>query len=120
MKRFILSAFSIVLATAAIAPAAQALPKIDSDFNLQTLRLREFDDRNKSDEYQKPYYPEESTGNYPQDASTEQDRAQTAEPTVWEAPESQQWEAPENQQEEDAAPTLSITQRRQQELDRKL
>ncbi|MBE9060503.1 hypothetical protein [cf. Phormidesmis sp. LEGE 11477] len=49
MKRFILSAFSVLVATGAIAPTAQALPQVSSDFDLQTLRLSEFDTRNKSE-----------------------------------------------------------------------
>ncbi|MEO1394927.1 MAG: hypothetical protein AAFV90_18640 [Cyanobacteria bacterium J06634_5] len=48
MKRFTLSAFSILLAVGAMAPTAQALPQVDADFKLQTLRLNEFDARNKS------------------------------------------------------------------------
>lgn len=47
MKRFILSVFCVVLATGAVAPSAQALPQLDPSFNLQTLRLREFDTRNR-------------------------------------------------------------------------
>ena len=115
MKRFILSAFSVVLATAAIAPAAQALPKIDSDFNLQTLRLSEFDARNKSEESEKPYYPEASSDDY---YPAESDSSQSADANTWEEQESA-WEAPANE-EEAAAPALSITQRRHQELDRDL
>ncbi|MFK8186266.1 MAG: hypothetical protein AB8B99_23055 [Phormidesmis sp.] len=53
MKRFTLSAFSIsalsVLMATAIAPTAQARPQADAPFKLQTLRLSEFDARNKSE-----------------------------------------------------------------------
>ncbi|MEL6260315.1 MAG: hypothetical protein AAFR12_04540 [Cyanobacteria bacterium J06626_6] len=48
MKRFTLSALSVVLTLGAIAPTAQALPQGDPDFKLQTLRLEELDARNKS------------------------------------------------------------------------
>ena len=116
MKRFILSAFSVVLATSAIAPAAQALPKLDSEFSLQTLRLQEFDARNKSEESEKPYYyPEASSDDY---YPAEADSSQSADANTWEEQESA-WEAPANE-EEAAAPALSITQRRHQELDRDL
>ena len=50
MKRLILSAFSVLLAAGAVAPTAQALPKIDSAFNVQKLRLSELDARNKAEE----------------------------------------------------------------------
>ena len=58
MKRFTssvlsASAFSILLLASAIAPSAQALPKIDSDFKLQSLRLSELDARDKSEENSK-------------------------------------------------------------------
>ena len=49
LAAFSLSAFSALLVAGAIAPSAQALPKADSGFKLQTLRLREFDARNKND-----------------------------------------------------------------------
>ncbi|MEL7495909.1 MAG: hypothetical protein AAGJ95_18365, partial [Cyanobacteria bacterium J06554_11] len=49
MKRFTLSALSVVLTLGAIAPTAQALPQGDPDFKLQTLRLEELDARNKSE-----------------------------------------------------------------------
>ncbi|MEM6451874.1 MAG: hypothetical protein AAF703_16350 [Cyanobacteria bacterium P01_D01_bin.105] len=51
MKRFTFSALSIsvLLATGAIAPSAQALPQVNADFKLQTLRLSELDTRNKSE-----------------------------------------------------------------------
>lgn len=117
MKRFILSAFSVLLATVAVAPTAQALSKVDPAFTLQALRLSEFDTRNKSDENQHPYYPQASTHYpqvstqpYPQNVSAEQDNAQMAEPTLWE-------ETPENP-EEASSPALSLTQQRHQSLDR--
>ncbi|MEL7144681.1 MAG: hypothetical protein AAGL08_21050, partial [Cyanobacteria bacterium J06573_11] len=90
MQRFILSACSVVLATAAVATDAQALPKVDSAFNLQTLRLSELETRNKSDEYSQPYYSQPSTEPSPQSVFIEQERAQTTEPAVWENEESQE------------------------------
>lgn len=114
MQRFILSAFSVLLATVAVAPAAQALPKIDANFDIQTLRLSEFDARNKSSELQQPYYyPETSTQPSPQSVSAEDasiPNAESAEPTtVWESPASQ---------EKDASPVPSLTEQRHQVLDR--
>lgn len=105
MQRFILSVLSVVLATAAVAPTAQALPKVDPDFEIQTLRLREFDARNKGEDYPQPYYPEAS----PQNVTAEQESSQKTEATVWVAPESQ---------EESPSPALSVTERRHQLLDR--
>lgn len=109
MQRFILSACSVVLATAAVVTDAQALPKVDSAFNLQTLRLGELDTRNKSDEYSQPYYLQPSTEPSPQSVSIEQERAQTTEPTAWENTESQ---------EQPSSPVISVTERRHQSLDR--
>lgn len=117
MKRFILSAFSVLLATAAVAPTAQALPKIDADFNVQTLRLSEFDARNKSDEAveQPYYYPEASTQPSPQTVWAEEASTPAAKPTEWERPAT--WEAPA-MQEESTSPALSLTEQRHQSLDR--
>lgn len=109
MKRFILSAASVLLATAALAPTAQAVPQVDSAFNLQTLRLSEFDARNKSEEAPQPYYPQTSTQATPQTVSADQESIPTTEPAVWEASETQ---------EEDASAALSITEQRHQLLDR--
>ncbi|MEM9948454.1 MAG: hypothetical protein AAF810_20670 [Cyanobacteria bacterium P01_D01_bin.36] len=109
MQRFILSAFSVLLATAAVAPTAQALPKIDSDFNVQTLRLNELDVRNKSDEGQQPYYPQTASESWSQDAAVEQESAQSAETTKWEAAE----EYPAEESTE-----LSLTELRHESLDR--
>ncbi|MEL6353078.1 MAG: hypothetical protein AAFR58_15190 [Cyanobacteria bacterium J06627_28] len=103
MKRFVLSAASVLLATAALAPTAQAFSQIDSDFNLQTLRLGEFDGRSKSGEA--PYYPETSAEGWSQEGSAEQ----ASEPTEWEAADTQEEETPT---------ALSITERRHQSLDR--
>lgn len=49
MKRFTLSAISILLATAALTPDALALSQVESDFNLHSQRLEELDTRNKGD-----------------------------------------------------------------------
>ncbi|MEO1395480.1 MAG: hypothetical protein AAFV90_21470 [Cyanobacteria bacterium J06634_5] len=117
MKRLILSAFSVLLATAAVAPTAQALPKVDPAFDIQTLRLSEFDSRNKSEEYPQPYSPQTSTQPSAPTVSAEPDSAQTTKPTVWETSWETPWETPENL-EEAGAPALSLTQRRQQALDR--
>ncbi|MEM9949672.1 MAG: hypothetical protein AAF810_26875 [Cyanobacteria bacterium P01_D01_bin.36] len=111
MKRFILSAFSVLLATAAIAPVAQAAPTLSSDFNLQTLRLQEFDARNKSEDASQSYdydYPQGATQTWTEDAAAEQDSSPAAEPTAWEAPEAEA---------EASEPALSLTARRQQALD---
>lgn len=117
MKRFILSTFSVLLTTVAVAPTAQALPKIDADFNIQTLRLSEFDARNKSDEAaERPYYyPEASTQPSPQTVSAEEASTPAAKPTEWERPAT--WEAP-SAQEESASSALSLIEQRHQSLDR--
>lgn len=47
MQRFILSAFTVLLAAAATTPEALALKPVDADFNLQSQRLAELDARNK-------------------------------------------------------------------------
>ena len=109
MKRFILSACSVVLATAAIAAEAQALPKVDSAFNLQTLRLSELDTRNKSDEPSKPYYSQPSTESVSWGTPTEQESMQTTESA-----------ASENAdlQEQPASPAISLIERRHQSLER--
>ena len=120
-----LSAFSALMALSAIAPAAQAFPELDPAFKIQSLRLREFDARNKSGDYsQQPYYPqseysqpEYSQPEYSQPeaqpssqtVSADQDSAQAAEPTAWETPKAEK---------EEAASTPSITARRHQLLDR--
>ncbi|MEL6351919.1 MAG: hypothetical protein AAFR58_09150 [Cyanobacteria bacterium J06627_28] len=109
MKRFALSAFSVLLATAAIAPVAQAAPTLSSDFNIQTLRLQEFDARSKSEETSQSYdydYPQSDAQTWTENAAAEQDSTPAAEPTAWEAPES-----------EAEAPALSLIERRQQALD---
>lgn len=116
MQRFILSTVSVLLATAAVAPTAQALPKADADFNLQTLRLSELDTRNKSEESEQPYYysdtyayPETSTQASPQTVSAEKERIQTDELLTQESPATQ---------EEVTSPALSLIQQRHQSLDR--
>lgn len=101
MQRFMLSAFSILLVTAAVAPSAQALPQISSDFDLQMLRLNEFDARNRIAPTPQAEYPQAATEADYQDYSGQQ-------PTTWDAPEAQ---------EEDAAATLSVTDRRHESLD---
>lgn len=119
MKRFILSTVSIVLAVSAIAPSAQALPKVDSAFNLQTLRLREFDARNKSEDSEKPYYPytqapaQTSEWTNPQTVTAEQERTADAE-TDFQPAALQPSETPN----EASTQSLSINERRQQALDR--
>ncbi|MGD1895324.1 MAG: hypothetical protein ACFB16_00050 [Phormidesmis sp.] len=117
MKRFILSAFSVLLATAAVAPIAQASTKVDANFNIQTLRLSEFDVRNKSEEAsQQPYdYPEASTQPSAQTVSVEDSSAPTAESTEWER--SATWETP-TMQEAEASSALSLIEQRHQSLDR--
>jgi len=109
MQRFILSACAVVLATAAVATDAQALPKVDSAFNLQTLRLGELDTRNKSDEYSQPYYSQPATEPSPQSVSTEQVPTQTTEAAAWENAQSQ---------EQPSSTIISLTERRHQSLDR--
>ncbi|MGD1867044.1 MAG: hypothetical protein ACFB0D_21025 [Phormidesmis sp.] len=153
MQRFIHSAFTVLLATAASAPEALALKPVDADFNLQSQRLAELDARNKgaisptfklhsqrlaelaarnkgaisptfklhsqrlaeldarnkSADNSQPYYSQPSTQASPQTVSTEQESTPAPEPTVWETPETPV---------EDASPALSVTERRQQSLDR--
>lgn len=102
MQRFMLSAFSILLVTAAVAPTAQALPQVSEDFDLQTLRLNEFDTRDSS----APTPQAESS-----QAATEADYQEYSgqKPTKWDAPEAQ---------EEEADTTVSVTNRRHESLDR--
>jgi len=112
MKRFILSAFSIVLAAGAVAPTAQALPQVDPAFKLQTLRLSEIDTRNKSEDDQQPYDTYEQQTLEPptlQNAPGWQETPVSAESTVWENVEAQS-------EANDQAP--SLTERRQASLDR--
>ncbi len=116
MKRFILSAFSVVLAAGAVAPTAQALPTVDPDFNLQTLRLSELDARNKSEDDQ-PLYDttydtyEQQALEQPtvQNAPSWQKKPVNADSTVWENAEAQS-------EANDQSP--SLTARRQASLDR--
>ncbi|MEL6490475.1 MAG: hypothetical protein AAFQ95_10970 [Cyanobacteria bacterium J06621_3] len=131
MQRFILSAFTVLLATAASAPEALALKPVDADFNLQSQRLAELDARNKgaisptfklhsqrlaeldarnkSEDDAQYYYSQPSTQTSPQNVSTEPESIPAPEATVWEIPETPV---------EDSSPALSVTQRRQQSLDR--
>lgn len=114
MQRFILSAFSVLLATAAVAPTAQALPKGDPNFNLQALRLSGLDIRNKSEDYSedyysKPYYAQPAAEPAPENVSAETESIQTVEPTLWETPESS---------EEVSDSPLTLIERRNQVLDR--
>lgn len=44
-QRLLLSAITVALSTSAVAYNAQALPALDPSFDLQELRLREFDIR---------------------------------------------------------------------------
>jgi len=102
MQRFILSTVSILIAAAAFAPTAQALPQVSSDFNLQTLRLNEFDTRDRLS-------PTPSASDYPQsttEAASQPYEGPTAESTQWEAP-----DAP-------SAENATVIERRQQLLDR--
>ncbi|MGD1898775.1 MAG: hypothetical protein ACFB16_17695 [Phormidesmis sp.] len=111
MRRFILSTFSVLLATAAVSPTVQALPEAAPTFKLQTLRLNELEVRNKSEESTQPYYSQP----YSQDVPAEQEETQTAESTGWQS--TTEWEAPAAQPE-DASTALSVTERRHQLLDR--
>lgn len=114
MKRFILSVFSVVLAAGAVAPNAAAFPQLDADFKIQSLRLREFDARNKSEEAQAPYYPytqaPEQTSEWttPQTVTSEQKPAIEAEAKV---PTAEATEAVSDR-------PLSVLERRRQVLDR--
>ena len=49
MKRFTLSAVSILLVTSALTPDALAISQVESDFNLHEQRLEKLDARNKDD-----------------------------------------------------------------------
>ncbi len=49
MKRFVISSLSVLLASAAVAPMAQAFDtNVDADFSVHELRLQELDARNKA------------------------------------------------------------------------
>ncbi|MEL6492180.1 MAG: hypothetical protein AAFV85_06480 [Cyanobacteria bacterium J06634_6] len=100
MQRFMLSAFSILLVTAAVAPSAQALPQVSEDFNLQTLRLNEFDARDRLAPTPQAWSPQ---------AEAEYQDYSDSKTTQWDAPEAQ---------EEEAAETVSVTSRRHELLDR--
>ncbi|MEO1386475.1 MAG: hypothetical protein AAFV85_03750 [Cyanobacteria bacterium J06634_6] len=130
MQRFILSAFTVLLATAASAPEALALKPVDADFNLQSQRLAELDARNKgaisptfklhlqrlaeldarnkSEDNSQPYYSQPSTEPAAQGVSTEQESTQKTEPTAWENADSQ---------EQPPSPAISLLERRHQSLD---
>ncbi|MFK8185500.1 MAG: hypothetical protein AB8B99_19155 [Phormidesmis sp.] len=116
MQRFVLSAFSVVLVTAAIAPAAQAMPQNSASFNLHQLRISELETRNKSEDAQYPYYPQQAE--YPetykpaasQDASANEEGTWTQEATVSQPIETQAETQAEN------STTLSLIERRHQSL----
>ena len=56
MQRFVISSLSVLLASAAIAPMAQAFDaKLDTDFSMQELRTSEMDTRNKGAESEQPF-----------------------------------------------------------------
>ena len=122
MKRLILSAFSVVLAAGAVAPAAQALPQVDPAFKIQTLRLREFDSRNKSEDYQQTYgtYGQQTYGQQTYEEQTLESTTPQNE-TSWEKQpvrtESTTWENAEEQSDA-KAPSLSLLERRHESLDR--
>jgi len=108
MQRFVLSVLSTVLAFNAVAiSSAQALPKGDPTFSLHTLRLRDFDTRNKSEDAQ-PYYPAAQTPAPAAEWSDSQAEENTVE-SVKLTP--QEWETSVEQ-------GPSITERRQEVLDR--
>ncbi len=114
MKRFTLSTFSVLLTVMAIAPTAQALPKVDADFKLQTLRLSEMDARNKSEDDQQPYYPygKPQTQMPAQPAPTNPNVEQT------DPADTGSTTASEDAEESNTSRGLSLTERRQQSLDR--
>ena len=116
MQRFVLSVFSVVLATAAVAPAAQVMPQTSSSFNLHQLRITELETRNKSENAQYPYYPQQAE--YPQTytPAASQDVSENEEGT-WnqEAASSEPVEVQEEAQEETST-TLSSIERRPQSL----
>ena len=102
MQRFMLSAFSILIVTAAVAPSAQALPQVSEDFNLQTVRVNEFEARNRIAPTPQAEPSQAATEASYQDYSDQQ---------------STQWDAPGAQAEETAT-TPSVTDRRHVSLDR--
>ncbi|MEM9092374.1 MAG: hypothetical protein AAGC93_27040 [Cyanobacteria bacterium P01_F01_bin.53] len=120
MQRFVLSAFSVVLATAAIAPAAQAMPQTSSSFNLHQLRIYELETRNKSEDAQYPYYPQQA--DYPQtytpaasqDVSADEEGTWTPEAAISQPVETQAEAQAEAQEETSTA--LSLIERRHQSL----
>ncbi|MEO0887917.1 MAG: hypothetical protein AAFY54_18595, partial [Cyanobacteria bacterium J06648_10] len=82
---------------------------ISPTFKLHSQRLAELDARNKSEDDAQYYYSQPSTQTSPQNVSTEPESIPAPEATVWEIPETPV---------EDSSPALSVTQRRQQSLDR--
>ena len=100
MRRFILSTFSVLLATAAVSPTVQALPEAAPTFKLQTLRLNEFDARDRLAPTPQAWSPQ---------AEAEYQDYSDSKTTQWDAPEAQ---------EEEAAETVSVTSRRHELLDR--
>ena len=145
MKRFTLSTFSVLAVAGALslgeglvnAPSAQAMPKAefnlqtlrlsefdarnksDAEFKLQTLRLSEFDARNKSGDYSQSSYSQSdySESSYPQpaDALPAAQTVSTEEDSAQTA-EPTAWEAPKPEKETESS-GLSVTQRRHQFLD---
>jgi len=113
MQRFVLSAFSIVLTTAAIAPAAQAIPQTSDSFNLHQLRITELQTRNKSEDAQYPYYSQQA--DYPQTYTPAASQAISANEEGSRTPEATASESVEAQEETSTA--LSLIERRHQSLE---
>lgn len=120
MKRFILSAFSVVLAVGAVSSSsASALPQVESAFNIHTLRLSEFDTRNKSEDDQSPYYPYGQTPAQTPEWTNRQNTSVGDERTSEAEASAEQVTPSATDISDDASPdTLSVIDRRQQVLDR--
>lgn len=145
MKRFILSAFSVLLATGAVATEATALPQTDPNFDLQKIRLDELDTRNKSEYSEESYYPSFDLHKIRLGELDTRNKSEYGEESYYpygqSSAQSSEWKAPQpvaDEQEsieatgnaEAVAPevadasdeadelSLSVTQRRQEVLDR--
>lgn len=119
MKRFILSAFSVMLAVSAVSTRASAFPQVDSAFNIQTLRLSELDTRNKSEDDKAPYYPYGQTSTQTPEWTTPQTVGADEESTIEaEASDEQATPSAASVADDASTDTLSVIERRQQVLDR--
>lgn len=84
MQHFILISFAVLLTTVAIAPTGQAIARVDTDFNIQTLRLSEVDARSESETSGQPdHYLETPVQRSTQPIPAGEANTQAAESTLW-------------------------------------